>query len=166
MLSITFLIYFFVFFLGAIFGSFLNVISVELEPNVFQLKEKKSFWKRINRRSSCPTCNHVLTPYELVPIFSYLFLRGKCFKCKKRIPLRYLMVEIFSGSLFIGFFYYLFGISFSFLNLDFFFNFLFLIPIISSLILIFLFDFKHKIIPNLVLIPFFLISVVYLFVYG
>ncbi len=67
---------FFIFFLGAIFGSFLNVLAAELEPLVFfnreeRIKKKiKSFWKRINRRSRCPHCAHKLREGELVPIFS------------------------------------------------------------------------------------------------
>ena len=149
---IFFVTLFFVFFLGAIFGSFLNVISAELEPNVLLEKEEikkqgiKSFWKRINRRSACPKCSHALSPIELVPIFSWIGLLGKCKNCKVKIPARYFLVEIFSGITFMGFFWEIinrlkinsefFGIFPNYMWIEF----LFLIPIISAIILIFLFD--------------------------
>lgn len=163
---------FFIFFLGTIFGSFLNVISYELGPDVFKTKEERkkegilSFWKRINRRSACPKCKHVLSPIELVPIFSWLGLLGKCKKCKEKIPVQYFVVEIFSGVVFLGFFWEIFNRGFSenilyFLDIGFV-EFFFLIPVISAIILIFLFDWKHKIIPDVLVIPAFVYSLIFI----
>ncbi len=164
---------FFVFFLGAIFGSFLNVVVVELEPNVLlEKKERKkqgidSFWKRINRRSSCPKCKHTLSPLELVPIFSWLGLLGKCKSCRAKIPARYFWVEIFSGLAFVGFFWQILKESSGQFLLENIlgFNwveFVFLIPIISAIILIFLFDWKNKIIPDIIIIPAFIYSLLFI----
>ena len=147
-------------------GSFLNVIVFELEVNVFKTKgereEKgvKSFWERINRRSHCNTCGHKLGFLDLFPIFSYIFTWGKCRHCGAKFSPRYLLVEIFSGIIFMGLFYKIFlGV----LDSEFLINFIGLTFIFSGLILIFLFDLKHKIIPNLVLYPLYVLSLTYLF---
>ena len=72
-------------FLGACLGSFTTMLIYRLhhdEPGI------------IKGRSKCPKCNHQLTPRELVPIFSWLFQRGKCAACHEKIPARYPMIEI------------------------------------------------------------------------
>ena len=51
----------------------------------------------IKGRSHCESCGKTLKGYELVPIISYLFLRGRCSKCKKKIPLRCLGIEFFTA---------------------------------------------------------------------
>ncbi len=156
-----------IFFLGSVFGSFLNVLISELEPNIFltekerKVKKIKTLWFRINRRSACPHCQHKLQAWELVPIFSWIFLKGKCSTCKNKISFRYLGMEIFSGAIFLLLFYYLlkkfsFGAEIStvaILNQTFWLEFIFLIPIISAIILIFSFDWKHKIIPDIIILP-------------
>ena len=53
----------------------------------------------VRGRSHCESCGKVLKSYELVPIFSYLFLKGRCSKCKKKIPIRCLVIEIFTAVL-------------------------------------------------------------------
>lgn len=50
----------------------------------------------VRGRSHCESCGKVLKSYELVPIFSYLFLKGRCSKCKKKIPIRCLVIEFFT----------------------------------------------------------------------
>lgn len=52
-------------------------------------------------RSKCPKCNHTLSSKDLVPLFSYLFLRGKCRYCEVKIPMRYFLVEVVSGVLYL-----------------------------------------------------------------
>jgi prepilin signal peptidase PulO-like enzyme (type II secretory pathway) len=54
-------------------------------------------------RSICPNCKRTLSPLDLVPIFSFLFLRGKCRYCKQPISWRYLILEIVSGLIFLNF---------------------------------------------------------------
>lgn len=160
-----FLVLFFIFYLGAIFGSFLNVVVIELEDFVFSEENFKKrfgkFWEKINRRSSCTKCKKTLTSTDLFPIFSYIFLRAKCSGCGGKISVRYLIVEVFSGLLFLGFSWKYFqalgdfsqSIAPAFLSISFWWEFIFFIPIICSLVLIFLFDWKHKIIPDVVVFP-------------
>lgn len=62
--------------LGLIFGSFVNAL-------VWRLHEKRDW---VRGRSECPHCHHVLAPKDLVPVFSWLALGGKCRYCRKRIP--------------------------------------------------------------------------------
>ena len=171
---IFFLTIFFIFYLGAIFGSFLNVVAVELEDFVFSeniLKKKiKSFWKKINRRSSCSQCKKTLTTLDLFPVFSYIFLWRKCRECKKKISIRYFLVEVFSGLLFLGLFWktseafqnFLDSTLSSFFHFNFEWEFIFFIPILCGLILIFLFDWKHKIIPDAIILPTFIYSLIFI----
>lgn len=69
--------------LGALVGSFLNVV-------ILRTKSRKSF---IGGRSRCPKCKRVLPWTELIPIMSYIFLRGRCRKCRKPISTQYPLVE-------------------------------------------------------------------------
>ena len=77
--------------LGLISGSFLNVV-------IHRLPNRQSI---ITPRSHCPQCEHVLRPWELIPVVSYLLLGGKCSQCRLSIPWRYPGVEILTGVLFI-----------------------------------------------------------------
>lgn len=92
------------FVLGVVLGSFYNVVG-------FRLSNGESI---VKPRSHCPKCGHVLSFYELVPILSYLFLRGKCKCCKKKISMFYPIMELFSGILF-AVSYYSFGFSYDLL---------------------------------------------------
>lgn len=72
----------FVFFLGAIIGSFANVVICRLHTG-----------RSLNNRSHCLSCGRMLAWYELVPALSYLLLLGRCRTCGCFIPVRYLLVE-------------------------------------------------------------------------
>ncbi|NMA69238.1 MAG: prepilin peptidase [Desulfitobacterium sp.] len=76
--------------LGLVIGSFLNVI-------IFRLPKEESI---ISPGSHCPVCNHFLRPWELIPILSYVFLRGRCSQCKVKISWRYPLLEGLTGILF------------------------------------------------------------------
>lgn len=78
---------FLIFITGASVFSFLTVVA-ERVPG------KKSF---IRGRSNCTACGHELAPWDLVPIFSWLFLLGRCRYCKAKIPLRCLAMEALGG---------------------------------------------------------------------
>ena len=75
------------FYLGAIVGSFLNVL-------IYRVPREKSI---IKPRSYCPNCKHPIRFYDNLPILSYLILHGRCRHCRYHIPIRYLIVEILSG---------------------------------------------------------------------
>ncbi len=78
-----------VFFFGAIIGSFLNVVILRLPEG-----------EKLSGRSHCPNCRHQLGSLELIPLFSFLFLGGKCLSCKRPISPRYFVVEAVTGLLF------------------------------------------------------------------
>lgn len=77
--------------LGLCLGSFVNAF-------VWRLHKKKNW---VNDRSICPNCKHVLTALDLIPVISWLGLRGKCRYCKKPISWQYPVVEIATALLFI-----------------------------------------------------------------
>ena len=79
-----------IFFSGAAVGSFLNVLAS-------RYSEKTGFKKALRGRSHCNSCKRTLCWYELVPVLSFVFLRGKCNSCSKRIPVLYTLVEILAG---------------------------------------------------------------------
>lgn len=87
-----------VFVLGLVVGSFLNVCICRL-PN-----EKSVVYPP----SNCPKCEHRLAAIDLIPIVSYIFLRGKCRYCKEPISIRYPIVEALTGLLFLAI-YFKFG---------------------------------------------------------
>lgn len=76
---------------GLIFGSFFNVC-------IYRIPLKKSII--LPERSYCPKCNHFLGILDNIPIFSYIFLRGKCRYCKEKISPRYIVVETLTATLF------------------------------------------------------------------
>ncbi len=81
----------FVFALGACVGSFLNVV-------VWRLPRGESL---VTPPSHCPKCNSRLAWYDNVPVFGWLFLRGRCRYCHQPISSRYPIIEAFTGALFV-----------------------------------------------------------------
>lgn len=88
----------FLFIIGACLGSFTNVLIDRLPWG------KSIFFGR----SQCEQCHKKISNFDLIPIISYLVLGGKCRNCKAKIPVRVLLVEIFSGFLFLAVFFFLF----------------------------------------------------------
>lgn len=148
------LFYFSTFILGLIVGSFLNCL-------IYRIEQGKSFLKG---RSFCPHCGHVLQWQDLVPLFSFIFLRGKCRYCKGDISFQYPLVELFTGALFALIFHFQFssvaqeGLVFSLENIV---SALFLFYIFSSLVVIFVYDLKHFIIPDKIIYPAILATLAY-----
>ena len=87
------ILYILIFIMGAYFGSFYT-LAVYRIPQGLDITHKHSF---------CPNCNHKLGIIDLFPILSYIFLGGKCRYCKKKIGLRYFILEILSGLTFLLF---------------------------------------------------------------
>ena len=81
-MEILFIIMFF--FIGTVFGSFftLAVYRIPLKKNITY------------ERSFCPNCEHRLEFKDLIPVFSYIFLKGKCRYCGQKVRPRYLILEI------------------------------------------------------------------------
>jgi len=96
--------------LGMIVGSFLNVVVYRLPKMLLrdwqsQAREvlglpaeaQQAPFNLMLPRSRCPHCGHAICAWENIPVFSYLFLRGKCSNCKAGISLRYPLVELSAG---------------------------------------------------------------------
>ncbi len=123
----------FVFIFGAVVGSFLNA-------TVYRVKKKKD---SIISRSECESCKHKLSPLDLVPVLSYIFLQGKCRYCKEKISSINFFFEIISGIVFLLYFNFL---SFNYLinNSAFvYINILFYLFIICIFLYIGLYDFFY-----------------------
>lgn len=147
---INYLISAFVFIFGLCIGSFLNCF-------IYRLEEEKT----MQGRSFCPNCKHVLSFLDLFPVFSFLFLGGKCRYCHKKISIQYPLSELATGILFLLIFNFLNPISTISQGI----YFLYLLFITSALIIIFIYDLKHYLIPDKVLFPAIIISLIYNLIY-
>lgn len=131
---LSLLCYFFLGLLGLCIGSFLNVLIDRLPKD-----------EKISGRSYCPYCKKKLAWHELIPIFSFIFLKGKCSSCKKTISLQYPLVELATGILFSFTGYSLQFITWESQN---FLVLFFLLCLVSCLIVIFFTDLKYYIVPD------------------
>ncbi|MFW5879649.1 MAG: prepilin peptidase, partial [bacterium] len=135
MISLEIINLIFIFVLGTVIGSFLNVVIYRFNTG-----------RTIGGRSKCMNCGYQLKWYDLIPIFSWIFCLGKCRKCHSKISWQYPLVELGTGIIFVSLFIKyldLFAYPLVF-NIFFIFNAL----IFSILIVIFVYDIRHKIIPN------------------
>lgn len=80
-------IYIIIFLYGIIIGSFMNVC-------IYRIPEKQDI---VKIRSHCMSCGYQLKWYDLIPLFSYIFLGGKCRKCKAKLSIQYPLVEAANG---------------------------------------------------------------------
>lgn len=117
-----------VFLIGLLLGSFFNVC-------IYRIPREQSI---IFPPSYCPFCCKRLTWRDLIPVFSWIFLRGKCRYCKQRISYRYPLIELTTGLIFL-LLYIEFGISGTFLTYS---------ILCSILIIATVIDIEHQIIPN------------------
>lgn len=101
---INIIIYTISFFIGTFLGSFctLAVYRIPLKQDI------------THERSYCPTCKHRLAFWDLVPLFSYIFLKGKCRYCGEKVRIRYLLLEIMFGLTYVLF---IMSINPNFLNM-------------------------------------------------
>ena len=138
--------YFFLFLLGSAWGSFLNVLIFRYKPN-----KKFNFFKVISGRSYCPYCKRKLLKRDLIPIISFLVLKGKCRFCQRQISWIYPVVEILSGILAILIFLKTSPSVFLFL--------LWFLAFSHFLVLSFI-DLKYLFVPNQLLNSLLLVSIV------
>ncbi|HSV94766.1 MAG TPA: prepilin peptidase [Spirochaetia bacterium] len=89
-----FVVILFIFVMGLIWGSFLNVV-------IFRMSKGNS---PLSGRSMCPKCKHQLAWFYNIPLLSFLWLKGRCAYCKKKISLRYPLIESLTGVLFVWWF--------------------------------------------------------------
>lgn len=86
----TVMIYVIIFLYGIVIGSFLNVC-------IYRIPKGESI---VKVRSHCMNCGYQLKWYDLVPLFSFLFLRGRCRKCRQKISVQYPVIELLNGVLY------------------------------------------------------------------
>lgn len=125
-MRVVYIICFFI--LGTIMGSFYNVLGL-------RIVNKQSI---IKPKSHCDKCGHVLSWYELIPIFSFIFLKGRCKNCKTKLSYLYPFSEFFCGLLF-AISFYSFGFSY---------NLIISIVLSSLLIMVTVSDVTYMIIPD------------------
>jgi len=119
--------------LGLIVSSFLNVC-------IDRLPERESI---VSPPSHCPACGRRLAPFDLIPVLSYLLLRGRCRYCGAPIPRRVLLVEATTGLLFV-LLWYRYGLSLRLLLATLY---------TCFFIVIFVIDLEHQLVLNRVIYP-------------
>ncbi|PIV38772.1 MAG: hypothetical protein COS30_00285, partial [Candidatus Portnoybacteria bacterium CG02_land_8_20_14_3_00_45_8] len=164
-----------VFVLGLAVGSFLNVVVCRLEltenrsRKIFRERFSVGLQKFFGNRSRCPRCGQVLRWYDLIPVASFIWLRGKCRYCGQKISWQYPLVEIATGLLFLLVFNNLTlslplirgGVGrgeFSIFDLA---SFCYLLYVFCSLIVIFVYDLRRYIIPDKIIFPAIIVSLIY-----
>ncbi len=152
---------FFVFLIGTAIGSFLNVLIDRLPHDESVIKG----------RSYCDSCKKQLAWYDLIPILSFVLLRGRCRYCHSPIGWYYPLVEFTTGLLFLFTFLHLPIQNFQFSifsprgeagNFQFIATLFYYFFIVSSLIVIFFTDIKYGIIPDKIVYPGIFLSLMYL----
>lgn len=140
---------FLVFVFGLIAGSFLNVI-------IYRLKIGRSL---IFGRSFCPECKIKIKWHDLLPVFSFFWLKRQCRHCGRKISWQYPIVEILSGLIWVGVFYKIFGFE-PFINpflikegIGVVLNFTYYLFVFSALLVIAVYDYKWQIIPDKITFP-------------
>lgn len=128
---------------GGIIGSFLGMLIYRLPLEISLIDPK---------RSICPYCHYTLKWYENIPLISYLFLKGNCSNCKHSISLLYPIVELSTSLITV----------LLFIKLGFTIEFLIVLFIFYTLILLSFIDFKYKEVPDYIL----LLLIITLFIYG
>lgn len=121
------------FFLGAIVGSFLNVVI-----HRYPLGESIVF-----PPSHCPLCNYKIRPWDNVPIISYLLLLGRCRSCRSPITLRYPLIELGNGLFYLAI-YLNTGVSWLFPLVA---------AVVSSLLVLIYIDLDIQILPDVIDLP-------------
>lgn len=148
------------FIFGTIAGSFLYAAVYRLQHNLSIIKG----------RSACPHCHHTLGVLDLIPLLSYIFLRGKCRYCHKKIPPIYIFFEIGCGILFV-----LAGLSLnaqwenivyatSYMQLLLgAWAYIFLFLLVSIFLFFAVYDYQYRLVPNKVVLPLSYIFIGFLF---
>jgi len=145
------------FIFGLCIGSFLNVC-------IYRLPLSKSI---VHPPSTCPNCDTLIRFYDNIPVLSYIWLKGKCRKCKTHISFRYACVEILTGICALCVFLKFGNVDASLINSssqEFFELFILLkyswtleglvyFIFIATLIVVIYIDIDHRIIPNVITLP-------------
>jgi leader peptidase (prepilin peptidase)/N-methyltransferase len=122
--------------LGLVIGSFLNVC-------IYRTPRGESV---VYPPSHCGSCGERVKSRDLIPVFSYLILGGKCRNCHNKISVQYPIVELLTGALF-TLMYFQYGMKFDLLYMG------FMMVFVSILVAVTFIDIGHKIIPDIIVLP-------------
>ena len=128
------IIYTYIFVLGLVFGSFFNVVGI-------RVPQKES----LMGRSHCNKCDHKIRWFELVPVLGYILIAGKCSKCKTPISIKYPLMELLTGTLFL--------VSYIILRENMV-EYILVVSFISLMTIISVSDLYYKIVPDTILLVF------------
>lgn len=136
------------FVIGTVLGSFTKVLA---DRSI----SSKSLWGR----SYCPSCKQKLSWYDLIPILSYLNLRGRCRNCSKKISIEYLLIEVLMGVLIAGVFLKIDSlvipdlIGDPYKSVASIFNIIFESFFVTILVAVAITDIKKTLIPDVIMLP-------------
>jgi leader peptidase (prepilin peptidase)/N-methyltransferase len=129
---------------GLAIGSFLNVC-------IYRIPKKEDI---VFTPSHCNKCGTKIKWYNLIPVISYIILKGKCTNCNEKISIQYPIIELSNGAAYLGMYYY-YGISVE----------LFIYSVLfSALLVITMIDYRHQIIPNSTVIFILILGIINLFI--
>ena len=152
---VSMMMYVFLAVLGAAMGSFSGAL-------VWRIKTKRDF---VKSRSECEKCHHQLGVLDLVPVFSYLFLGGKCRYCRSRIDISIFLSELTSAIFFtLSYLWFPLG-GVGVVVRDTILFVLWLIILVCFMILG-LYDSKYKLLPNKVLFPVIALTGIYFLIFN
>lgn len=136
----------FIFIIGLCIGSFINVI-------VYRFPLQLDF---IKGRSFCPNCKHQLSYVDLIPLLSFVLLKGRCRYCHKKISLRYPFIELLSGIIAVLCYFCSYTIL----------DFLYVFTISMILLIISLIDIDHMLIYDESLLVLLFMTIISLMIYN
>jgi leader peptidase (prepilin peptidase) / N-methyltransferase len=143
---------------GLIFGSFVNALVWRVyQQSIPKKKQKKHDLSIIHGRSQCTQCGHVLSQIDLIPVFSWLSLRGKCRYCHQAISWQYPCVEVMTSVLFVlSYIYWPYELS-TVGSIQFVAWLIMLIGLVALLV----YDVRWMLLPNRILFPLYGVALVY-----
>jgi prepilin signal peptidase PulO-like enzyme (type II secretory pathway) len=155
-MTISLFFYTIIFVFGLTVGSFLNCV-------IYRLQKEEEF---LVKRSYCPHCKKTLGWQYLIPVLSFVFLKGKCRYCQRPISWQYPLVELATGILFVFIAWNQLiinpiGIPSGSYGASNFLNFFYLLIVACFLIIIFVSDLRYYIIPDRVIYPAIIVALIY-----
>ena len=134
------MVVFFLFVLGAALGSFANAV-------VWRLRHNRDF---VRERSECEHCHHPLGAIDLIPIVSWILLRGRCRYCHLRLSMQHPLVEMTTGFLFVALYLWWPGELATGADIA---SFAFWLLYLVGIAMLFLYDLHWQLLPNKILFP-------------
>ena len=140
--------------LGLGLGSFVNALVWRVHEQSKKSQKSNKDLSILKGRSMCPNCKHQLSGADLVPVFSWLALGGKCRYCKKPISVQYPLVEAATAAMFLASYYWwpmqLTGLQVVAFGLWF--------VILTGLMALMVYDFKWQLLPNRIIFPLYYVA--------